>query len=81
LQEKFSPDAFGEFLAPLRVAASTRGDLLAILKAMYRNDALHVTCWRDLARLLDSVRASAEMLREARILWAQFKQQNTEARR
>jgi hypothetical protein len=71
-QHLFSSDAFGEHLCTLQAKASRRGDLISFLRGLYRDDALHVECWRDLARVLDRVNASPERIREARKLWNKF---------
>jgi hypothetical protein len=75
LQENFPSKAFAKFIAPMRVKAGPRGDLISLLRIIIINvpSCPRSIAWADIYHMLARRGASDETITEARILWAQFK--------
>ena len=69
-----SSNGFAEFVMPLRVTISPRGDLIALIKTLINARACPpINGWADVYRLLARRDASEETILEARKLWNEFR--------
>jgi hypothetical protein len=75
LFEKSSSEAlsFVDFILTLRVYATARGDLVALLKTLINADAFPtIAAWSDLIGLMRRRNARPEAIDTARKLWREF---------
>jgi hypothetical protein len=67
------PIAFADFILPLYVTPSPRGDFIALCKTLINVGAFpHVMAWADLYRFMVGRHATPETINEARKLFRQY---------